>query len=298
MIKTHFDSALSLEIDGPLTIVPPLEETMKKQQTIETGGYEHRFGGLFRLYGKEAMDTLRAAHVLVVGVGGVGSWVAESLARSGVGHLTLIDWDDICFSNTNRQIHAMTGTAGRAKVDILAERIQLINPECNIAPIREFYSDKNADELIQPGLSYVVDAIDKKIAKIHLITQCKLMGIPVIVSGGAGGRVDPAQVQITDLRDSFNDPLLAAIRKQLRKNIPGMHLQHKKAFGIPCAFSAETIRYPHPDGGICFEKPASGDGPKQLDCQFGFGAASFVTGTFGFAIAARIINDLLAAPAE
>ncbi|WP_372796088.1 ThiF family adenylyltransferase [Pontiella sp.] len=261
---------------------------------IETGGYEHRFGGLFRLYGKPAMQKLRAAHVLIVGVGGVGSWVAEALARSGIGHLTLVDWDDICFSNTNRQIHAMTGTAGRAKVDILADRIHLINPECKVTAIREFYSDKNADELIRPGLDYVVDAIDKKNAKIHLITQCAALGIPVIVSGGAGGRVDPSKIQTTDLRDSFNDPLLAAVRKQLRKNIPGMHLKHKKKFGIPCVFSAETIRYPHPDGGICFEKPAAGDGPKQLDCQFGFGSATFLTGSFGFAMAAKIINDLTA----
>ncbi len=194
---------------------------------IETGGYEHRFGGLFRLYGKPAMDALRSARVLIVGVGGVGSWVAEALARSGVGHLTLVDWDDICFSNTNRQIHAMTGTAGRAKVDILADRIHLINPECDVKAIREFYSDKNADELITSDLSYVVDAIDKKNAKIHLITHCKATDVPVIVSGGAGGRVDPSQIKTTDLRDSFNDPLLAACRKQLRKNIPGMHLRHK-----------------------------------------------------------------------
>lgn len=259
---------------------------------IEIGGYEHRFGGLYRLYGKAATEALRKAHVLIVGIGGVGSWVGEALARSGIGQLTLVDWDDICFSNTNRQIHAMTGTAGRAKVDILAERIHLINPECAVNAIREFYTDKNADMLVGPGLSYVVDAIDRKNAKIHLIARCKTMGIPVIVSGGAGGRVDPAQIRTTDLRDSYNDPLLAAIRKQLRRTLPGMHMHHKKKFGIPCVFSAEPLRYPHPDGGICFEKPAAGEGPKQLDCQFGFGAASFVTGSFGFAMAARIVNDL------
>jgi tRNA A37 threonylcarbamoyladenosine dehydratase len=267
---------------------------MSDHQPIETGGYEHRFGGLFRLYGKTAVDLLRKAHVLIVGVGGVGSWAGEALARSGVGHLTLVDWDDICFSNTNRQIHAMTGTAGRAKVDILAERIHLINPECRVTPIREFYTDKNADALITADLSYVVDSIDRKNAKIHLITQCRKMGVPVIVSGGAGGRVDPAQIRTTDLRDSYNDALLASIRKQLRKNIPGMHLQHKQPFHIPCVFSAEPIRYPHADGGICMEKPNMGDGPKQLDCQFGFGSATFVTGSFGFAMAARIINDLTA----
>lgn len=261
---------------------------------IETGGYEHRFGGVFRLYGKEAMMILRAAHVLIVGIGGVGSWAAEALARSGIGHLTLVDWDDICFSNTNRQIHALTGTAGRAKVDILAERIQLINPECSVSPIREFYSDKNADALITPDLSYVVDAIDRKNAKIHLITRCKAIGVPVIVSGGAGGRVDPSRIRTTDLRDSYNDPLLASIRKQLRRNLPGMHLNPKKKFHIPCVFSAETLRYPHPDGGICFEKPVADQGPQQLDCQFGFGAASFVTGSFGFAMAARIVSELTA----
>jgi tRNA A37 threonylcarbamoyladenosine dehydratase len=260
---------------------------------VESGGFEHRFGGLFRLYGAEAMDVLRSAHVLIVGIGGVGSWAAEALARSGLGHLTLVDWDDICFSNTNRQIHAMTGTAGRAKVDILAERIGLINPECSVTPIREFYTDENADELIKPGLSYVVDAIDRKKAKIHLITQCKKIGIPVMVSGGAGGRVDPAQVRTTDLRDSYNDPLLASIRKQLRRNL-GLRNQHKKKFHIPCVFSAEAIRYPHPDGGVCLHKPGGGDGPKQLDCRSGFGSASFVTGSFGFAMAARIINDLTA----
>jgi tRNA A37 threonylcarbamoyladenosine dehydratase len=260
---------------------------------IETGGYEHRFGGLYRLYGTGAMRVLRSAHVLVVGIGGVGSWTAESLARSGIGRLTLVDWDDICFSNTNRQIHALSGTAGRAKVEILAERIRLINPECTVVPVREFYSDQNADELIAPDLSYVADAIDRKQAKIHLITQCRRMKVPVMVSGGAGGRVDPSYIRTADLRDSYNDPLLAAIRKQLRRNLdmrnrPGMK------FNIPCVFSAEEIRYPHPDGGICLQKPASGTGPKQLDCRFGFGSASFVTGSFGLAMAARIINDLTA----
>jgi len=265
---------------------------MSDTTSMETSGFEHRFGGLFRLYGEAGVKKLRSAHVLIVGIGGVGSWVVEALARSGIGRLTLVDWDNICFSNTNRQIHAMTGTAGHAKVDILAERIRLINPLCTVTPIREYYSDKNADELISPDLSYVVDAIDHKTAKIHLITHCKQLGVPIIVSGGAGGRVDHSQVRITDLRDSYNDPLLAAIRKQLRRNL-GMHGQHKKKFQIPCAFSAETIRYPDTDGGICFHKPTTDETTPQLDVRPGFGAAVFVTGSFGFAIAARIINDLV-----
>jgi tRNA A37 threonylcarbamoyladenosine dehydratase len=239
---------------------------MNNATSIELGGFEHRFGGLFRLYGEAAVEKLRHAHVQIVGIGGVGSWVAEALARSGIGQLTLVDWDDICFSNTNRQIHAMTGTAGRAKVEILAERIRLINPLCIVTPIREYYSEKNADELISTDLSYVVDAIDHKNAKIHLITHCKQFGVPIIVSGGAGGRVDPSQVRITDLRDSYNDPLLAAIRKQLRRNLD-MRGQHKKKFHIPCAFSAETIRYPDSEGGICFHKPPADGAPRQLDCR-------------------------------
>lgn len=266
---------------------------MDNSNNIEIGGYEHRFGGLIRLYGRAALDALRRAHVCIVGVGGVGSWVGESLARSGVGNISLVDWDDICFSNVNRQIHALNGTAGRAKVDILAERIRLINPGCTVHPIRDFYTEKNADQLITADLSYVVDAIDRRGAKVHLITQCKTLGIPIIVAGGAGGRVDPSQICTTDLRDSYNDPLLFQVRKQLRRNL-GMRGQHKKRFQIPCVFSAEPIRYPHPDGGLCLQKPPASDSPKQLDCQFGFGSASFVTGSFGFAMAARVINDLIA----
>ena len=264
---------------------------MNNPENIETGGYEHRFGGLTRLYGKPAIEALRKAHVMIIGLGGVGSWVGKALARSGIGQLSLVDWDDICFSNTNRQIHAMTGTAGRAKVDILAERIQLINPECRVNAIREFYTEKNADELLAPDLSYVVDAIDRKNAKIHLITHCKKTGIPVIVAGGAGGRIDPSKIRTMDLRDSFNDPLLAHIRKPIRRSL-GIS-NPKKPFHIPCVFSEEDVRYPHPDGAICMQrKPEAANGPRQLDCNFGFGSAAFVTGSFGFAMAARIINDL------
>lgn len=251
---------------------------------IETGGYEHRFGGLFRLYGKAGMEKLQNAHIMIVGVGGVGSWAAEALARTGIGQFTLIDFDDICFSNINRQIHAMTGTPGKAKVDVLAERIQLINPTCKVKKIKEFYSEENADEIIKPGLSYVVDAIDQRYAKIHLITHCKLLNIPIIVSGGAGGRIDPLQIQLTDLRDSKHDRLLASIRKDLRKNIPGMHLNHKKKFNIPCVFSAEKIIEPK------VEKSNQG---LPDSSNHNYGSSVFVTGSFGFAIASRIVNDLI-----
>jgi len=238
------------------------------------------------------METLAGKHVVVFGLGGVGSFTAEALARTAIGKLTVVDFDRVCGTNTNRQLHAMKGTYGKFKSDLIAERCSLISPETHVIGRRAFYHEAMSDNLLPDDVDYVVDAIDRKNAKIHLITQCTTMGIPVIVSGGAGGRIDPSQVRTTDLRDSYNDALLASIRKQLRKNIPGMHLQHKKPFHIPCVFSAEPIRYPHPDGGICMEKPDAGDGPKQLDCQFGFGSATFLTGSFGFAMAARIINDL------
>ena len=164
------------------------------QEPPESGNYDHRFSGIRRLYGYAKIPTLQQAHFTIIGLGGVGSWAAESLARSGIGTLTLIDWDDICLSNTNRQIHAHTGSAGKPKVDHLAERIKLINPSCIVHAQRAFYTPENADELILPNMNYVLDAIDRKNTKIHLINHCRSNNIPIITCGGAGGRTDPSQI--------------------------------------------------------------------------------------------------------
>ena len=262
------------------------------QEPPESGSYDHRFSGIRRLYGNAKIPTLQQAHFTIVGVGGVGSWAAESLARSGIGTLTLIDWDDICLSNTNRQIHAHTGSTGKPKVDQLAERIKLINPSCIVHAQRAFYTPENADELILPNMNYILDAIDRKNTKIHLINHCRRNNIPIITCGGAGGRTDPSQIRTADLGESDNDPLLAQLRKQLRKPL-GLPREQRVHFGIPCVYSAEPMRYPTHDRKICLEKPKETTGPRQLDCAAGFGSASFVTGSFGFAMAAYALNNHL-----
>ena len=261
-------------------------------ESIEPGSYAHRFGGIERLYGEDAQLQIKQTRFAIIGLGGVGSWAAEALARSGVGEITLIDWDDICFSNTNRQIHAHTGTPGKAKVEVLADRIHHINPSCRVHAIRDFYTAQNAETLLSSHIDYVLDAIDRKNAKIHLITFCYERGIPVITCGGAGGRIDPSQIRTADLGESDNDPLLAQLRKQLRKPL-GLPREQRVHFGIPCVYSAEPMRYPTHDRKICLEKPKETTGPRQLDCAAGFGSASFVTGSFGFAMAAYALNDLL-----
>lgn len=261
-----------------------------KQEPPESGSYDHRFSGIKRLYGNGKIPALQQAHFTIVGLGGVGSWAAESLARSGIGTLTLIDWDDICLSNTNRQIHAHTGSAGKPKVDQLAERIKLINPSCIVHAQRAFYTPENSDELILPNMNYVLDAIDRKNTKIHLINHCRSNNIPIITCGGAGGRTDPSQIRTADLGESDNDPLLAQLRKQLRKDFDLPREQRVK-FDIPCVYSAEAMRYPDNQGNICMQKPTTNDGPRQLDCAAGFGSITHLTGSMGFAMAGYAIND-------
>ena len=262
---------------------------------IEPGSYIHRFGGIARLYSLENLEILRKSHIIIVGIGGVGSWTAEALARTGIGTLTLIDWDDICYSNSNRQIHAMTGNTGKSKVDILSKRISLINPECNVNPIRDYYTKDNAHKIIDNHASYVVDAIDRKNTKIHLLNYCKKNNLPIITCGGAGGKTDPSCIKICDLGESDNDPLLAQIRKQLRRDF-NLPKQEKVCFDIPCVYSNEPMRYPTCDGNITLEKPAPSDSPKQLDCVNGFGSTTHVTGCFGFFMASFVINSLIKSP--
>ncbi|MAI19792.1 MAG: hypothetical protein CMF28_00935 [Kiritimatiellaceae bacterium] len=263
--------------------------------TPETGSYDHRFSGIRRLYGVQQIPRIQNAHFAIIGIGGVGSWAAESLARTGIGTLTLIDWDDICLSNTNRQIHAHTGTAGQPKVDQLAQRIHLINPHCTVHAQQAFYTPQTAHELISPNLHYVLDAIDNKNAKIHLINHCRNQQIPIITCGGAGGRIDPTQIRTADLGQSNHDPLLTQIRKQLRKDF-SLPKEKKVHFGIPCVYSAEPMRYPDNQGNICTQKPTTDDGPRQLDCAAGFGSITHLTGSIGFAMAAHALNDYLANP--
>ncbi|MBM3114508.1 tRNA cyclic N6-threonylcarbamoyladenosine(37) synthase TcdA [Jeongeupia naejangsanensis] len=252
--------------------------------------YERRFGGIARLYGAAALARFRSAHVCVIGVGGVGSWSAEALARSGIGAITLIDLDDICVSNTNRQLPALVGQYGKMKVAALAERIVAINPECRVTCVEDFVDADNLAELLGVEFDYVVDAIDSVKTKAALIHWCRRNKVNLITTGGAGGQIDPTQVQVTDLSRTTQDPLASKVRSILRREY-GFPKGDKK-FGIDCVFSTEPLVYPQLDGSVCAQKPAAGDSPVRLDCEGGFGASVAVTGTFGFVAVAHLLKKL------
>jgi len=252
---------------------------------------QRRFGGVARLYGEEALARLSAAHVCVIGIGGVGSWAAEALARSGVGRITLIDLDHVSESNVNRQIHALDGEFGRAKVNVMAERIRAINRECAVAEIDEFISAENVATLL-PECDAVLDAIDNVRAKAALIAHCRRIGLAIVTTGGAGGRSDPTRIQVDDLSRTVQDPLASRLRARLRKEY-GFTREAKKKFGVECVFSSEPIVLPgKPSCDI--DEPGSQDGPMGLNCA-GYGSTVTVTASFGLFAAARLLQGLMRA---
>ncbi len=252
--------------------------------------YRFRFGGIERLYGRRALDAFSQSHVAIVGLGGVGSWAAEALARSGVGTLTLIDMDDICVSNTNRQLHALQGQYGRTKTDAMSQRLQAINPHVDIRIHFGFLTTGNVGDLITEDMTGVVDAIDSVKAKAALIAHCQRRKIPIVCAGGAGGQMDPSQIRVGDLSKTTQDPLLAKVRNMLRRDY-GFSRNPKRRFGIEAVYSLEQLTYPAGDGEVCLQKPVT-EGPVRLDCASGFGAASPVTASFGFFAAARVLNRI------
>lgn len=252
--------------------------------------YLLRFAGIGRLYGQQALEVFQQAHVVVIGIGGVGSWAAEALARSGIGEITLIDLDDVCVSNINRQLHALTSTVGQDKVAVMAERILAINPDCKVHQIADFIAPDNMPTLIPANVSYVLDAIDAVKAKVALIAYCKRNKIPLITTGGAGGQLDPTQIQLADLSQAFNDPLLAKVRNALRRD-HNFTRNTKRRFGVDCVFSTEQLKYPQADGSVCQQKPEM-TGSMRLDCSGGFGAVSVVTASFGLAAVSKLLLKL------
>ncbi|MFT2092972.1 tRNA cyclic N6-threonylcarbamoyladenosine(37) synthase TcdA [Paraglaciecola sp. 2405UD69-4] len=257
----------------------------------DLGFDSQRFGGTQRVYGKQGTDILHQAHVCVVGIGGVGSWVAESLARTAIGNITLIDLDDICVTNTNRQIHATVHTVGASKVDVMAERIKAINPKCQVNLIEDFLTPQNVSQLITSNYDYVVDATDSIKAKAAMIAYCKRNKIPIITIGAAGGQMDPTQIAVTDLSKTIQDPLAAKLRSELRR-FYNFSTNSKRRFAVDCVYSTEQLHYPQPDGSVCKQKSLN-DGSVKLDCNNGFGAAVVVTATFGFVATAKVIEKLI-----
>lgn len=255
---------------------------------MKTDDLGSRFGGIARLFGIRGMERIRNSKILVIGIGGVGSWVAEALARTGLGHMTLVDLDDICVTNINRQIHAVSETVGKFKVEVMKERCLSINPHCEIDTKQCYFSSKNLYTIFDKHYDFVIDACDDFTNKCFLIDHCKKNNIPLVVMGGAGGKIDPAQIRVTDMSFSQNDRLLARLRKKLRQdfNFPG---ENDGNFGIWAVWSYERAVYPTADGCITHKPPGFA---KHMDCSEGFGSASFVTGAFAFAATSLVLREL------
>ncbi|WP_242163108.1 tRNA cyclic N6-threonylcarbamoyladenosine(37) synthase TcdA [Lysobacter sp. M15] len=252
-----------------------------------------RFGGVDRLYGRGALARFAAAHVCVVGIGGVGSWAVEALARSGVGRLTLIDADDLCVSNSNRQLPALEGQFGRSKVAAMAERCRAINPTVEVIEIASFLTPSNMAALLEGGFDLVLDACDSFRTKVELIAWCRRRKQAIVTVGSAGGRTDPTQVRVRDLSRTEHDAMLSLIRKKLRSefNFPK---NRDRYFGVPAVYSLENVRYPQADGSVCGVRPRlDPDAALRLDCGAGLGAATHITGTFAFAAVGKMLEVLL-----
>jgi tRNA A37 threonylcarbamoyladenosine dehydratase len=250
--------------------------------------FDRRFGGIARLYGKDALERFRCAHACVIGVGGVGSWVVEALARSAIGHITMIDLDNVAESNINRQVQALTGTLGQAKVTALSQRIAQINPYCKVTEIEDFLAADNLEEMIGARhYDYIIDAIDNVRAKTALIAYCRERGLKLVTIGGAGGQTDPTKIEVVDLCRTEQEPLLAKVRKRLRAE-HGFPRGTKNKFGIDAVYSTEPLRVPVTEESCSL---AEGSGVTGLNCA-GYGSSMAVTASFGLIAAAHVLRKL------
>ena len=240
---------------------------------------DKRFDGIKNLYGEDGFKKIQSAHFLIIGIGGVGSWICESLARSGATEITLVDLDDICFTNINRQIHSLEKTVGSFKVDAMKERLLAINPQLKVHAIQEFFTEKTQDLILNKDYTFVFDAIDSLKSKTILVSECKKRNLPLVCVGASGAKVDPSKIQVIDLNKTINDPLLSRLRKNLRRYY-GFSKYPKKKYGIPTVFSTEL-----PVISSC----ATGS---MSNCQNGLGSASFITATFGFHAVSYALNKI------
>ena len=226
------------------------------------------------------MERFVESRVVVVGIGGVGSWTVEALARSGIGKIRMVDLDEICITNVNRQLHAMDGQIGRQKTAAMEERVRAINPGCEVEVIEGFFTERSVEQVLGGEISGVIDAIDSMQHKALLLMECKERGIPVVTCGGAGGKRDATRIMTRDLAFSGKDALLHQLRKNLRKHheFPKVPMGSKPLpMGITAVFSDEAPVYPGADGGVSCEKPEGAD--MRLSCETGYGTATHVTAT-------------------
>ena len=252
-----------------------------------------RFAGIDRLYGRGALAFFRTARVVVVGIGGVGSWAAESLARTGIGHITLIDADDVCVSNTNRQLPALAPNYGRSKAQLMAERLRAINPAIEVEVVESYLTPSNMTELLDRGFDVVLDACDSFRVKVEMTAWCRRRKLPLVVVGAAGGRTDPTLIRTRDLSKTEHDAMLALIRRKLREefNFPK---SKDRYFGVYAVYSLQNVQYPQSDGTVCGIRPqVSGEAALNIDCGGGLGSVTHVTGAFAFAACAKVIELLL-----
>lgn len=247
-------------------------------ENVEQDDLQRRFAGVQKIYGESAFQKFQSSHVMVIGVGGVGSWAVEALARSGVGCLTLIDMDVLASSNINRQLPALTSTLGQEKIAVMAQRCREINPKIQLHLVDDFLSADNIETLLANKPDVIVDCIDDVKAKLALILYCRFHKIPLIVSGGAGGKYDPSQIRVADLARTEQDPMLAKLRNQLRRK--GICKNVKEKFGLTCIYSLEQ---PKLADNSC---AAAG-----LHCG-GYGSAVAVTSTFAMFAVAETLKKL------
>ena len=259
-----------------------------------------RFAGIASVYGESGLLKLQNSHLCVIGIGGVGSWVVESLARSGIGQITMIDMDLVAESNINRQILAGTDTIGRDKILVMRDRIKQINPHCQVNCVDEFISRENLAQLINTKMNFVIDCIDDFRTKAALINFCKTNRVNILTVGGAGGQIDPTKIRQVDLSRTQHDVLLAKTRKLLRQDY-GFARNLKRSFSIPCIYSDEQLVFPNGQGDITNQRPthdlednsASQDLPNNaLNCAGGLGSITHTTGTFAFFASAYVLNTL------
>jgi len=251
--------------------------------------YSRRFGGVERLYGRQALERFKNAHIIVIGIGGVGSWVVEGLARNAIGKITLIDMDVVAESNINRQLPALSSTLGRNKTDVMAERVKEINEDCEVCIIEDFLTKENIEEIIVKDANYIIDCIDNSRVKAALISWCKRQKLKIITMGGAGGKIDPSQINVSDLSRTIHDPLLSRTRKLLRQSY-NFSKNTKRRFNIPCVYSTEHLKYPTASGKITNTKTQ--DEISGLSCAGGIGSSVMVTGSFGFMVVAQVLKKL------